>query len=142
MEFLLDMLRLNAEERATVEAAMPILASLLEKVDWDMLLAAYAMLVKGQPVANRLIGDLKLLSPVAVKMLNRTGGMFEAMGAMGPAKDVEATVQANQYLVKHLGDYYSKATPLILEVEKEWPKIQPAWDIVLGKLRDRGLVKI
>ena len=85
--------------------------------------------VKGAPVFTRILQDWRTLGPAASAMLG--DGMVDIGGAVGTAKDIQATVQANQAYVNQGTALYNSLVPVINTVQAEWPKLEPAVQVIV-----------
>jgi hypothetical protein len=139
MSFLIDtaesMLHLTDAEKAVVNAALPTLAEDVQAINdhQDQLRAAYALIVKAAPVVYRILDDWKTLGPVLHDILAGTGSIFSIGGAVNGAKDIQATVAANPYLVTEGQKLYNALLPLFVKLNADWPKIAPALQIIMSK---------
>jgi hypothetical protein len=145
MSFITDsaenLLHLTDAEKATVNAALPTLAEDVAAINahQDQIRAAYALIVKSAPVVNHILDDWKTLGPVLHDILNGSASIFSLGGAISSAKDVEATVQANPWLVGEGEKLYAALLPLFVKLSTDYPKIAPALQIIISKAGTAGV---
>ena len=145
MSFLTDTaesmwLHLSDAEKATVNAALPTLTEDVAAINehQDSLRAAYALIVKAAPVVNRILDDWKMLGPVLHDILNGSGNIFSIGGAVNSAKDIQATVAANPYVVTEAQKFYTQLLPLFNKLNDDFPKIAPALQIIMRHVGGMG----
>lgn len=144
MSFLIEMAEssfgLTEDEKATVTPALPYLKELVDSadLDWDVIQQGLNLVVKGKPVLDRMITDLRVLGPAASKALGE--GMPDIFSAGAAAKDISATVEANPVWVKALKDHGTKLGPLIHKFIEVWPHISPALTVVVAAAKRKGVL--
>jgi hypothetical protein len=145
MSFITDaaeaMLHLTDAEKATVNAALPTLAEDVAAINThqDSIRAAYALIVKAAPVVNHILDDWKTLGPVLQDILAGNGSIFSIGGAVSSAKDVQATITANPYVVTESQHLYALLLPLFVKLNADYPKIAPALQIIISKAGTAGV---
>ena len=134
LNMLEDMLNLTAEEKAAIEPALPHLKTVVDAVNahQDSLEKLVPYVVRGAPVFTRILQDWRTLGPAASGLLG--DAMIDVGGAVGAAKDIQATVQANQAYVNQGTALYNSLVPVINTVQAEWPKLEPAVKIITNAM--------
>jgi len=145
MSFITDtaenLLHLTDAEKATVNAALPTLAEDVAAINanQDSIRAAYALIVKAAPVVYRILDDYRTLGPVLHDILDGSGGLFEIGGAVSSAKDIQATIAANPWLMNEGRKLYNTLLPLFVKLNADYPKIVPALQIIINKAGTAGV---
>jgi hypothetical protein len=133
-------LGLTPEEKAVVEPALPLFKELLDALnpDWDALQTGLNLLVKGKPVFDRFIADLRVLGPAASMLLGE--GMPDIFTASSTAKDMVTTFDLNKAWFSQLQTDGERFMPLVAKAQDLWPKIAPAVGVLVNAARRKGLV--
>jgi hypothetical protein len=144
MTFVIDaaenMMHLSEADKAVVDAALPTLTADVAAINehQDAIREAYALIVKAAPVVYRILDDWKTLGPILHDILDGSASLFSVGGAVSSAKDIEATIAANKYLVSEVQKLYALLLPLYNKLSTDAPTITPALQIIMrsaGSLR-------
>ena len=135
MGFLLNMLEdqlgLTEQEKAAVAPALPHLKTIVDAVDAQQgnLEALLPFVVRAVPWLTHLLHDWRVLGPQVSVLLS--DGQVDIGAAMSSFQDIQNNLNTNPQTIHYAQSMQKHLAPMLTTIQKEWPKVAPAVDIVL-----------
>lgn len=134
LELALGQLDLTDQEKATVEQALPTCKDALTAINNAMpdIQVANGLYQQAQPMVLRGIADFKKAAPPLLALLG--DGWVDVATLMAAYSDVKSTLQSNAITANDVQATYNKLYPVVAQLVNDWPKIAPAYQVIMGAL--------
>lgn len=143
MNFILSILEgtlgLTEEEKNTIEPCLPSAKAMIDRINevWPSVQNGVEVLEDNKPSVTRLLDDMAVLLPNASALLGE-GAYVDIGGSISKVKDMQSVVNANPKTLDSLMRVYSDLEPVIVEISRDWPSVEPAYNVILDVAKRRG----
>ena len=138
LDTIYNMLGLTADQQSVVNSALPAIKDVLDAADanLDVIDNIEHIQTKHQLLIKDLVADWKIIGPnLSAAAVDGSVDFFATINAYN---DIKTKLAANPDVMPALQVIYNQLAPVIMKVISDWPKIEPAVNVIMGGVAAKG----